>query len=90
MAIEHNSRKIIQRLKADGWEEVSTKGSHHKFRKGGETIIVPHPRKDLGLGLARVIAKQAGWLSTPTNNDEAGVEKTTADKEAAADKEQNL
>lgn len=60
--METDSRKIIQRLKAEGYELVSVSGSHHKFRKGGKTIIVPHPKKDLPLGTARAIAKQAGWI----------------------------
>lgn len=60
--METDSRKIIQRLKADGYELVSVSGSHHKFRKNGKTIIVPHPKKDLPLGTARAIAKQAGWI----------------------------
>jgi predicted RNA binding protein YcfA (HicA-like mRNA interferase family) len=60
--METDSRKIIQRLKADGYELVSVSGSHHKFRKDGKTIIVPHPKKDLPLGTARAIAKQAGWI----------------------------
>ena len=60
--METDSRKIIQRLKAEGYELVSVSGSHHKFRKNGKTIIVPHPKKDVPLGTARAIAKQAGWL----------------------------
>jgi len=60
--MERDSKKIVKRLEAEGWELVSTKGSHHKFRKGGHTVIVPHPKKDLPLGTARSIAKMAGWL----------------------------
>jgi len=60
--MERNSRKIIQRLKTEGWDEVSVNGSHYKFRKDGNTIIVPHPKKDLPEGTARAITKQAGWL----------------------------
>lgn len=60
--IETNSRKIIERLKRDGYELVNVRGSHHKYRKGERTVIVPHPKKDLPLGTARNIAKQAGWL----------------------------
>lgn len=59
--METNSRKIIEKLKSDGFELVSVKGSHHKFRKGDKTVIVPHPKKDLPRGTARSIAKQAGW-----------------------------
>ena len=59
--MERDSRKIVKRLLADGFVLVSSKGSHHKFRKGGLTVIVPHPKKDLPLGTARSIAKMAGW-----------------------------
>lgn len=60
--MERNSKKIVKRLLDEGFELVGQKGSHHKFRKGTLTVIVPHPRKDLPLGTARSIAKQAGWL----------------------------
>lgn len=60
--MERDSKKIVKRLQAEGWELVSTKGSHHKFRKDAQTVIVPHPKKDLPLGTARSIAKMAGWL----------------------------
>lgn len=60
--MEYNSTKIIKRLKKEGWELVGVNGSHHKFRKDGRTLIVPHPKKDLPKGLARSIAKQAGWV----------------------------
>ena len=60
--MDRDSKKIIKRLKEDGCELISTRGSHHKFRKGAVTIIVPHPKKDLPVGTARAIAKDAGWL----------------------------
>jgi predicted RNA binding protein YcfA (HicA-like mRNA interferase family) len=60
--MDTDSRKIIKRLKDEGFELVAVSGSHHKFRKDGKTVIVPHPKKDLPLGTARAIAKQAGWL----------------------------
>lgn len=61
--METNSRELVKRLKAEGFELVSVRGSHHKFRKGELTIIVPHPKKDLPIGTAEAIAKQAGWLA---------------------------
>jgi predicted RNA binding protein YcfA (HicA-like mRNA interferase family) len=61
MHIERDSRKVVKRLLADGFVPVSSKGSHHKFRKGERTVIVPHPKKDLPLGTARSIARMAGW-----------------------------
>lgn len=60
--MERDSRKIVKRLKEEGFELVSVRGSHHKFRKGSVTLIVPHPKKDLPEGTARAIAKAAGWL----------------------------
>ncbi|MFD1882744.1 type II toxin-antitoxin system HicA family toxin [Paracoccus pacificus] len=62
MQIERNSRAIIRRLEAEGWQLISVKGSHHKYRKNGQSLIVPHPKKDLPLGTARSIARMAGWL----------------------------
>ena len=56
-----NSRDIVKRLKAEGFELVSVKGSHHKFRKGMIVVVVPHPKKDLPAGTARSIARRVGW-----------------------------
>ncbi|WP_185867593.1 type II toxin-antitoxin system HicA family toxin [Pseudomonas sp. EA_65y_Pfl1_P113] len=60
--MERDSKKIVKRLVTEGFDLVSVKGSHHKFRKGDITVIVPHPKKDLPLGTARSIAKMAGWV----------------------------
>lgn len=60
--MDTDCRKIIKRLKDDGFELVAVSGSHHKFRKDGKTVIVPHPKKDLPVGTASAIAKQVGWL----------------------------
>ncbi|WP_342361323.1 type II toxin-antitoxin system HicA family toxin [Terrarubrum flagellatum] len=59
-----NSRDIIARLQSEGWRLVRINGSHHHFKKDGvaQLITVPHPKKDLGPGLARKIAKMAGWV----------------------------
>jgi len=66
--MERNSKKLIKRLVNEGWELVSVKGSHHKYRRSGLTVIIPHPKKDLPakkdipIGTARSIGKMAGWL----------------------------
>jgi len=60
--LETNSRKIIKRLKKEGFVLVNTVGSHHKFTTGEMTVTVPHPKKDLPVGTVRNIYKQAGWL----------------------------
>jgi predicted RNA binding protein YcfA (HicA-like mRNA interferase family) len=64
MHIECNSRKILARLRSEGWLDAGATGSHHKLKHPdtGQLIVVPHPKKDLPLGTARQIAKMAGWL----------------------------
>lgn len=60
--MERNSRKLIRVLERDGWRLVSVTGSHHHFEhstKPGK-ITVTHPRKDIPIGLARAIYRQAG------------------------------
>jgi len=57
-----NSADLIKQLLADGWVLRDTKGSHHIYihpNKPGH-ISVPHPKKDLGVGLVNKILKQAG------------------------------
>ena len=58
-----DSREIIRRLERDGFEQVSVRGSHHKFvhRTSRKRVIVPHPKKDLPPGTVRAIYKGAGW-----------------------------
>ncbi len=56
-----SSRDIVKRLKAEGFELVSVRGSHHKFGKGTTIVVVPHPKKDLPSGTAQNIARQEGW-----------------------------
>ncbi|MEH2614226.1 type II toxin-antitoxin system HicA family toxin [Bradyrhizobium sp. AZCC 1693] len=58
-----NSREIVRRLEREGWTLVRITGSHHVFKNpiSGETLVVPHPKKDLGKGLVRAIYEGAGW-----------------------------
>lgn len=59
--VETNARKIIQRLKDDGWVLVGG-GSHDKYEHPDRDfpIIVPRHR-ELSPGVARSIARLAGW-----------------------------
>lgn len=55
------SSEVIKRLKEDGWVLNRIKGSHHIYvhaSKAGH-ITVPHPKKDLGIGLVKKLMKQA-------------------------------
>ena len=56
------SAELIKLLEAEGWLLRGVRGSHHVFslpQRGGH-ISVPHPKKDLGIGLAHKLLKQAG------------------------------
>jgi predicted RNA binding protein YcfA (HicA-like mRNA interferase family) len=59
--IETNTRKIVARLKREGWQS-SGGGKHEKFEHPDHPypIIVPR-HKELSPGVARSIARQAGW-----------------------------
>ena len=57
-----NSKDLIKLMEADGWALCGSKGSHHIFThptKPGH-VSVPHPKKDLGVGLLHKLLKQAG------------------------------
>lgn len=57
-----NSADIVKQLLRAGWVLRAVKGSHHIYthpEKGGH-ISVPHPKKDLGIGLSNKLLKQAG------------------------------
>jgi predicted RNA binding protein YcfA (HicA-like mRNA interferase family) len=58
-----DSRDIIRRLRQDGFDLISVRGSHHKFmhRELRRMVIVPHPKSDLPVGTVYAIYKQAGW-----------------------------
>ncbi len=59
--IETNRAKIVSRLEAEGWTNVGG-GRHDKFTKPGAAVSVIVPRhRTLSPGVARVIAKAAGW-----------------------------
>ncbi|MBM3599986.1 MAG: type II toxin-antitoxin system HicA family toxin [Alphaproteobacteria bacterium] len=56
-------REVRRRLRAAGWTEVGTSGSHVKFAKragaGLRTAIVPRHR-EIAIGTLRSILRQAG------------------------------
>jgi len=57
-----DSRDVLAALRADGWEQVTQKGSHVQLKhpvKSGR-VTVPHPRRDLPIGTLRSIEMQAG------------------------------
>jgi predicted RNA binding protein YcfA (HicA-like mRNA interferase family) len=56
------SSDLIRELIAAGWSLDRVRGSHHVYRHPDRPghVTVPHPKKDLGKGLAAAIRKQAG------------------------------
>lgn len=56
-----NSRDLIAELLAVGWKLDRVNGSHHMFKHPSKpgTLVVPHPKKDLGRGLVQAIRRQA-------------------------------
>ncbi len=61
--VETNARKVIDRLKAEGWNNMGG-GSHDRFvRKDRPEMMIVVPRhRELSPGVARSIARAAGWL----------------------------
>ena len=55
-------KQIIKLLKANGFKEVSSNGSHRKLQNNttGKICIVPYHNKDLTKGMEQNILKQAG------------------------------
>jgi len=58
----YSSQEIIGLLKDAGFILDRIKGSHHIFLhpQNNKRAVVPHPKKDLPVGTARAILKQAG------------------------------
>ncbi len=57
-----SSAALIRELLNAGWELDRIRGSHHVFYHPDRSghIVVPHPKKELGVGLVAAIRKQAG------------------------------
>lgn len=57
-----NSAKLIRTRRQAGWVLRRVKGSHHVFTHADRPgdITVPHPKKDLGIGITNAILRQAG------------------------------
>jgi predicted RNA binding protein YcfA (HicA-like mRNA interferase family) len=59
----YSSRQVIAALEGNGFDFVSQRGSHVKYRTGGSptrTVIVPAGRKQIPRGTFRSILRQSG------------------------------
>ena len=56
------SADLIREMQKAGWRLDRVNGSHHVYKHPERPgiVVVPHPKKDLGLGLVKAIQKQAG------------------------------
>ncbi|MEG3753110.1 type II toxin-antitoxin system HicA family toxin [Psychromonas arctica] len=55
------SSELIKLLESAGYKLVRVKGSHHIFKhESRKTICVPHPKKELQVGIVNRIKKDAG------------------------------
>ena len=54
-----SSADLIRELKQAGWRLARVNGSHHVFTHPQHTgiVVVPHPKKDLGIGLEKAMAE---------------------------------
>ena len=55
-----SSQKIIKVLLENGFNFISQRGSHQKYRKDNKTVIIPAPRKEIPIGTFRSIIRQSG------------------------------
>ena len=57
-----NSKELIKMLEADGWILRGAKDSHHVFTHPAKPghLTVPHPKRDIGIGLVHKLLKQVG------------------------------
>jgi predicted RNA binding protein YcfA (HicA-like mRNA interferase family) len=55
----HSSRQIEKTLIRFGFEFVSQKGSHRKYKGNFRTVIVPTNKAEIPLGTFRSILRQA-------------------------------
>jgi predicted RNA binding protein YcfA (HicA-like mRNA interferase family) len=55
-----SSKQIIKTLTDKGFNFVSQRGSHAKFKKDNRIVIIPSPKKEIPLGTFRSIVRQSG------------------------------
>jgi mRNA interferase HicA len=61
--VETNRAKILKRLEAEGWVIARNGANHDVLRHGSKPGVIVLPRhRTLTPGVARSIAKAAGWI----------------------------
>jgi len=56
------SAELTREMQRAGWRLDRVNGSHHIYKHPSRPgiVVVPHPKKNLGLGLVKAIRRQAG------------------------------
>ena len=60
--VETNRAKVVSRLEREGWMLVRHGGGHDIYRRPGKGVVAVPRHRELSPGVARSIAKTAGWL----------------------------
>jgi predicted RNA binding protein YcfA (HicA-like mRNA interferase family) len=60
-AIETNRTRIVQRLEREGWTLARHGSEHDIYRHPAKGVMVVPRHRTLSPGVARSIAKTAGW-----------------------------
>ena len=60
--LETSRNKIVSKLFRDGWELARHGGEHDVFRHRHKGVVIVPRHRALSPGVARSIAKTAGWL----------------------------
>ena len=55
------SKQLVKIITEHGWIATTIKGGHHTFKHpdSAQIITIPHPKKDLSIGLVKSIFKVA-------------------------------
>jgi predicted RNA binding protein YcfA (HicA-like mRNA interferase family) len=61
LAIELNRQKIVSRLESEGWKLQRHGSNHDVYVKEGRPVAIVPRHRVLSAGVARSIAKAAGW-----------------------------
>lgn len=61
MPTEQEVRQVLKRLRKEGWDLESGRGSHVVARKNGCMVTIPTAKREIPIGTYRNIAKGAGW-----------------------------
>jgi len=60
--VETDRAKVVARLQREGWELARYGAAHDVFRHPAKGIVIVPRHRALSSGVARSIAKAAGWL----------------------------